>query len=68
MIDKYDILYHNDYEVIMMHKLAENIKYYRGLHNFSQEDLADKLHISRQAISNCTVGVQGRSEESANQI
>ena len=32
-------------------KLGKNFKYYRELNGYSQEDVAQKLNISRQAIS-----------------
>lgn len=35
----------------MMNKFAEQLKFYRSQKGLSQEDLADKLYISRQAIS-----------------
>ena len=34
-----------------MNKFAEQLKFYRSQKGLSQEDLADKLYISRQAIS-----------------
>lgn len=41
----------------MQNLLSENIKHYREEAHFSQEELAEKLHISRQAISNWERGI-----------
>lgn len=41
----------------MQNLLSENIKYYREEAHFSQEELAEKLHISRQAISSWERGI-----------
>ena len=36
----------------MMEQIAKNIKQYRKKSNLSQQDLADRLHVSRQTVSN----------------
>lgn len=41
----------------MMEQIAKNIKQYRKKSNLSQQDLADRLHVSRQTVSNWERGV-----------
>ena len=36
----------------MKNQFSNNLKYYRRLHNMTQSDLAHKLNVTRQTISN----------------
>ena len=44
-------------EVIKL-KFEENLREARKQYGYSQENLADKLNVSRQAVSKCTKGAQ----------
>lgn len=41
----------------MSTNLANNLKYLRTLHNYSQDELAKQLYVSHQTISNHETGV-----------
>lgn len=55
------VLY-NDDEVIKL-KFEENLREARKQYGYSQEELADKLNVSRQAVSKCTKGAQSGKME-----
>lgn len=43
-------------EIIMKNNFAKKLRYYRKLNSMSQEDLAEKLNTTRQAISHYEKG------------
>ena len=53
---------YNDDEVIKL-KFEENLREARKQYGYSQEELADKLNVSRQAVSKCTKGAQSGKME-----
>ncbi|HBQ73730.1 MAG TPA: XRE family transcriptional regulator [Erysipelotrichaceae bacterium] len=53
---------YNDDEVIKL-KFEENLREARKQYGYLQEELADKLNVSRQVVSKCTKGAQSRKME-----
>jgi DNA-binding XRE family transcriptional regulator len=44
-------------------KFEENLREARKQYGYLQEELADKLNVSRQVVSKCTKGAQSRKME-----
>ena len=44
-------------------KFEENLREARKQYGYLQEELADKLNVSRQVVSKCTKGTQSRKME-----
>ena len=54
---KCSLFLYNDDEVIKL-KFEENLREARKQYGYLQEELADKLNVSRQVVSKCTKGAQ----------